>query len=333
MRPDIRERFRQFAFPRDQRSRNQLYVFLVCIGLSIFIWTLIKLSEENISEISYPVKLVNLPEGKVLVKGDNQRLTLSFEEKASDIFFLRYIKKKQPVTISLANIPLKKAGSKYTGVIFPSHLIDYIGKQQELPYNIISLSPDTLRFVFEDRISKKVPVIRDVTVSLSQQRMLYDSVRIIPDSITISGPVSSVRALSDVRMEPVVLDELTDSVTVSAKVLISAEYPMVTADPGEVEIMVPVEEFTEARSQVRVKTFSKNFRKIKTFPETVELSYWVALADYNKVNPSMFTAIADIDSAIENGHDRAQVILQETPGQVRNLRISPEKVEYIIIRQ
>jgi len=331
--PGILDRIRSVVFPTDQKSRNQLYVFLVCLVLSIFIWMLIKLSEENVSEVRYPVELVNLPEGKILVDGSNQYLNIGFEEKSSDIFFIKFIRQRKPVSISLANMPLRKKGSRYTGVIFPSHLTDYITRQQQLDYSIVSISPDTLRFVFEDKVSKKVPVVRNVEVNLAKQMMLYDSISIEPDSIVLTGPESSLDSISSVFMEPVVLSELQDSAVVSSKIIIPGDYRQVSPEPGYVEVVVPVEEFTEAITEVRVVPVSEQFSRIKIFPETIRVSYWVALSDYNKVSQNMFEAVSYIDEAMGKEADKATVTLEKVPSMVKNVRLTPNKVEFIIIRQ
>ncbi len=294
---------------------------------------LIKLSEENVSEVSYRVELVNLPEGKILIKGDNQHLNIGFEEKASDILFIKFIRQRNPVRISLANMPLKKKGSRYTGVIFPSHLTDYITRQQQLDYSIVSISPDTLRFVFEDKVSKKVPVVHDIEVSLAKQMMLYDSISIIPDSILLTGPESSLESISSVFIEPVVLSGLQDSSIFTSEIIIPGNHKQVRSEPEAVEVIIPVEEFTEAISEVRVVPVSDKFSRIKIFPETVGISYWVALSDYNEVSQNMFEAIAYIDVAMEKGADKAKVTLEKVPSIVKNVRVNPNKVEFIIIRE
>lgn len=331
--PGILDRVRSVVFPTDRKSRNQLYVFLVCLVLSIFIWMLIKLSEENVSEVRYPVELVNLPEGKILVEGSNQYLNIGFEEKASDIFFIKFIRKRKPVSISLANMPLRKKGSRYTGVIFPSHLTDYITRQQQLDYSIVSISPDTLRFVFEDKVSKKVTVVPNVEFSLAKQMMLYDSISIEPDSVVLTGPESSLESISSVSMEPLALLDLQDSAVVSSEIIIPGDHRQVSPEPKNVKVIVPVEEFTEAITEVRVVPVSEQFSGIKIFPETIRISYWVALSDYNEISQNMFEAVSYIDEAMEKGADKAPVILEKVPPMVKNVRLNPNKVEFIIIRQ
>jgi hypothetical protein len=134
-------------------------------------------------------------------------------------------------------------------------------------------------------------------------------------------------------MTPVVRSGLKDSLVVKSKIIIPNEENLLETKPDEVEVIIPVEEFTESISSVRVIPLSNKSIYIKTFPESVEVSYWVALNDYRKVRPGMFRAVADIDSVLGNGTNKVQVRLEEAPELAKNIRISPEKVEFIIINQ
>ena len=50
----------------DVFKKNKLYVFLVCLAISIFIWLLIVLSKNNIETIDYPITYSKPPDNLVL---------------------------------------------------------------------------------------------------------------------------------------------------------------------------------------------------------------------------------------------------------------------------
>ena len=52
--------------PKDEDLKNKLYVFLVCLAISIFIWLLIVLSKNNIETIDYPITYSKPPDNLVL---------------------------------------------------------------------------------------------------------------------------------------------------------------------------------------------------------------------------------------------------------------------------
>ena len=150
-----------------------MYVFLICLGLSLFIWAMIKLSDESEAVVAFPVNYTASPPDKILINEPAEKISLRFEEKASNLFYLQYLKRKNPVNISLANMNLIQRGDKYYGYLFTSHMMDYISRQLEMEKNIMAISPDTLVFIFENRVSKKVPVIIETAITLEKQYMLH----------------------------------------------------------------------------------------------------------------------------------------------------------------
>jgi len=143
---------------------------------------MVKLSDESEAEVSFPVNYTATPTDQILVNDPVQNINLHFEEKASNLVYLQFIKRKSPVNISLANMNLIQKGDKYYGYLFTSHMVDYISRQLELETNIIAISPDTLVFVFEDRESRTIPVRLKTDISLEKQYVIYDSISIIPET-------------------------------------------------------------------------------------------------------------------------------------------------------
>jgi hypothetical protein len=317
--------------PRDQKSRTQLYIFLICLAFSVFIWLIIKLSEENITEITYEIELVQVPEGKIVVSGENQVIKIGYKEKLSDIFSLQFLKSREPVRVSMANVPVKQIGRRYQAVVFPAHLADYISRQQEFNFQIVSISPDTLTYILEDLKSKRVPVTANIDAVPGERHMIYGDISLIPDSITIEGPESVVGKVEEVAIQETSVKELRDTTKLKRPILPFGESDQLSYEPDEIEVVIPVEEFTEAEVVVPVTVRSSLNRNVKTFPEQVQVICRVALSDYPKIDKTLFTVTADIDSARQHNVTRVKLQLGDKPAFVRNVRINPDKVEYIII--
>jgi len=320
-------------FPKDQKSRTQLYVFLICLALSVFIWLIIKLSQEFIHEIEYPITIVDIPVEKILVDGQDQLLTITLEEKATSLFYLRFIKEKDPIVISYGNMVFRTKVGKSTGIIHPSLLLDHINRQLELDYSIVSLAPDTLKYIFENRKSKTIPVMADFEIKPASQRLLFDSVKIIPPEVTITGPSSEVDSMHNIFLVPEKFLMLKDSLVTERKINLPEGSNHLSVEPAEVKIIIPIEEYTEASTEVNIVPVSKEYLQVKTFPESARIFFWIALSDFRDIDPSMFVLTADIDSARRMGFKKVPLDLNKTPDYIRNPRIEPERVEYIIIRQ
>ena len=318
---------------RDEKARYQLYVFLICLGLSLFIWTMIKLSEESEAEIEFPVSYSNIPQDKILVNSTMSEIRLRFEEKATKLFHLKFIKKKTPVNISLANMNLQQKGDKYYGYLFTSFMIDYITRQLDLPGTVISVSPDTLFFIFEDRVEKTIPVDINIDISLEKQFMLYDSISVRPDSIVLSGPLSMVDTIEKITIADIHLSDINKTLVLQKAIGIHENTQFLTFTPPQVEITIPVAEYTESYFDIPVRINNSGDHTIKTFPESVRIVYLVALKDYNKVSAEMFSCVADFGNInIETEH-KVRVRVLNVPSYVKVTRIEPDEVEYIILKQ
>ncbi|MBE9483860.1 MAG: hypothetical protein IMY74_03380, partial [Bacteroidetes bacterium] len=65
-------------------------------------------------------------------------------------------------------------------------------------------------------------------------------------------------------------------------------------------------------------------------PEEVQLTYRVAIKDYQRVIPEMFTLSVTYDPEKDKGKNFLKVHIERKPDFVRVNRIHPEKVEFII---
>ena len=98
-----------------------------------------------------------------------------------------------------------------------------------------------------------------------------------------------------------------------------------------VKITIPVEQYTEENINVSVKVDSlpRNY-SLNIYPPIVQISYQVAVPDYEKVKPEMFHASISGPKALHPGNTKLKVRLIESPSFIKVLSIHPEKVEYIL---
>ena len=68
---------------------------------------------------------------------------------------------------------------------------------------------------------------------------------------------------------------------------------------------------------------------LRTFPSRVTAKYNVTIDNFEKVNPSQFTAVVDCKE-IQKESNKLKVQLIKFPSIVNSVKIFPEKVEYII---
>ena len=136
--------------PKGQRFRNQLYVFLACLGISIFIWSLVRLSRDYIYTVNYQVRYINIPQHLRLTGKSDTVVNLNIKVQGFDFFSEEYFKRKnQYFEISLKSVKLINRNEGLTGYLITAPIGRELAAQAGYLSEIYSVSPDTLFFAFE----------------------------------------------------------------------------------------------------------------------------------------------------------------------------------------
>jgi hypothetical protein len=317
---------------RDEKFRQKLSIFLVCLLISIIIWFTIKLSDDYDTVVEIPVTFIHLPKNKVMTFVSDSVLQVEIIEKGSNLFRMLYVEKIQPVTISLRFMPVYPRGGVYHGMITPAQLINEIEREQNLLGKIISVSPDTIYLTFETEKARKLPVSANLDLTFEKQFMRYGEVEFTPDCVLVRGPQVVIDAMDSVSLGSITLGQLDQNYTGEKRFPEDSANRYLSFTPEIIKYTIPVEKFTEAELEVPVRVFNNSGQKIKTFPDRVKVFYTVALKDYPKIEPGMISVVADFsgDNMLEEG--KIKVSLESYPSYIRINKIEPEKVEFIIIQ-
>jgi hypothetical protein len=193
LKPEFIEFIENARKPRGQRFRNQLSVFLVCLVLSVFIWTLVRLSKEYIYTVSYHVRYIDVPQNLRLTASPDTILRLNIRIQGFDFFSDQYFKRKsQEVDVSLRNVKFLSHDNDIIGYLLTSPIGKEIAGQSSNPLELFSVSPDTLYFKFERKTLRNLPVSRLSPISAGKIR-ITDSSGSRPDTIVKKANSSEAR--------------------------------------------------------------------------------------------------------------------------------------------
>jgi len=317
---------------KDEKFRQRLSIFFVCLLISVIIWFTIKLSDDYDTVIEMPVTFINLPQNKVLTFVSDTVLQVEILDQGSKLFRRIYVKEATPVAISLRFLPLYPNGNVYQGIITPSLLINEIEREQQLLGKIISVSPDTIYLSFEAVKSKKLPVKADFDLTYEKQYKQYGPVLFSPDSVMVRGPENKVSDLESASLGQIKLELLNKNFDGEKIFPADSAHHNVTFIPSTVMYSIPVEKYTEAEVEIPINIINLQGMKAKTFPDKVRVYYTVALKDYPNIEPGMINAVADLSAVNLAEDDRMKISLESYPSFIRINKIEPEKVEFIIIK-
>src|SRR3989339_152575 len=94
-----------------QKFRNQLYVFLMCLLVSVFLWVLVKLSREYYYTIDYRINYTQVPSAYKLTYASDTVLTLFLRIQGYDFFTDRFLRTtSHSYDLDLSEIKVKSKG-------------------------------------------------------------------------------------------------------------------------------------------------------------------------------------------------------------------------------
>ncbi len=330
MKPTLTGLISRARNPRDKDFRNHLYIFLICVGISLFIWFLIKMSDEYISDIKVPIDYQNIPENMQLNDADGH-ITVHLRANGGDLFSVKVFSSSRAITVNLKAVDLKKSRYFDKYYILSSQLRNQISKRFDFDHNILSLYPDTLFLDFEEIITKTIPVLSRLEISCKPQYQVYDSLRLIPSEIMLSGPSTAIDTLSFIYTEARTFTSLDKSIETAVSLVLPFTDDQISYSETVVKALIDIEEFTESSIELPIHGFSDDSGiRIRTFPEKVHITYQVALKDYKLVQADMFFMSAFYDPKKDKEKNFLKVETDKNPAFIRITRISPEKVEFIL---
>ncbi len=317
----------------DGKLRYRLSVFLVCLIFSSIMWGMIKLTHEYEVTVKFNVEASSLPKGKILVGNTDSVISITLKAKGLDYYSRIFSAQRKPLFIDLENLRLTRDGDLYFGYARSSRRARSITDQLPSGVEVIAIDPDTLHFVFEKSFTKKVAVKTDISLEFSKQYNLYDSIRLKPDSVKVTGRKTMVDTIQFIITKNKSFSNLKESLTTKIA-LIKPEFdPAVSLSVDSVEIRLAVEKFTEARIDVPVKLLlgAAKGSNYHTYPEKVTITCMIAMKDYNRLDPSLFSVVSSVEDVSEFEGRRIPVRVEMAPSFVKVMKIDPEKVEYLII--
>ena len=286
------------------------------------------MSKEYETSVIIPISFINIPENMEIVNTPDDELNIKVRSHG---FYLlsNNIFKYQKLTISIKD--LKESNKK--------SLVQkrWVAKRNyRLLYNlfssnikILSASPDTIKFNFRKKESKKIAVKFNGDIQFSSQFRLKNEVELFPDSILVYGTKQALSNLSFVETENINFSSIEEDV----KQKVSLEdLDGLNFSKDQIEVSFVVEKFTEKALELPVNPINvPPGYKIKFYPPKVEVITTVSFADYDKITPSMF--FAEVDASELNEKKKLEVNLSSKPSFVDVVKVNPRRVEFLLIKQ
>jgi len=248
---------------------TEVITFSFFLVLSFIFWYLNSLEKDIEYEMKYPVRYVNLPEDRVLANDLPAKLDLYLKGPGYSILKIKLAGNKTPVDLDMSSISYRRVpGSRTLSYyVVTSGLIPKLKNQLRAQCDITSIRPDTLFFSFDRIVSKEVAIVPDVEVVTERQYLVKGKITAEPDSVIVTGPRRMVDTLKTIRTKFRRFRGVSETITKSVPVDVPDDF---SVPVRKVMVTIPVEQFTEAEFQTRVRILnSPDTINVRIFPDNV----------------------------------------------------------------
>ena len=309
--------------------RRNAFIFFICFLISAFIWLLIKISRNYSQSFQYTIEYKGLPNDKVVANNVDSIFTIGIQEKGFRMLLHELSSERLSLMVDVSR-KLHLAKNNFNSYfLLTSEIIPQLNAQlASTSSTVISISPDTVWFMF-DRISeKKVRVVPQIDLSFEKQYNLSHDIIFYPESVVVKGPRKFVDTLKHISTVPRVFKKLRTSKMISMKFAEIYKNYKLSIVPDYIKAYIPVEKYTESSVEVPVNVENKpTGYNIKTLPEKVKITFLVGLKDFKNVKPEMFNIVAKYN---ESQALKMKVEIAKQPDFVKITKITPDKVEFIL---
>tara|TARA_B110000090_G_scaffold138067_1_gene151863 strand:- start:2480 stop:3352 length:873 start_codon:yes stop_codon:yes gene_type:complete len=287
---------------------------------------LITLSKEYVAQVSLNVSYEELPQSQLLQTVPKEEIQIVAKGTGFKLLSTRFF--NHSVRLKTNNLS-KKGKEKY--FFLASNQKIHIQKQLVSGLLLEAFLKDTVYLEIGNLVSKKVPVISNLKIDYHIGFDALKPIEIKPDTILVTGPENQIKSLQNLSFTPLFLENVSANFSEKVALLVPENLKNLKYNTHEIVVNGFVEKYTEGSFSVpfTVENLPENL-KITTFPKEVKVVYKVDLPRFNRVKEGAFRIVCDYRVSEINGFSYLIPKIISKPNFVKNVKIIPNKVEYLI---
>lgn len=313
------ERIRNFLFSKEFR---EFLILLFFVFISFLFWLLDTLKNDFEKTFYIPLQIVNVPDNFVVTSEPEKKLKVTVKAKGTELLNHMFTNKFKPIDIDFNSC------NKGTGGEIRLSSIDCIRKVFPTTTQFISISPDSVGFIYCDNRYTKYPVLFNGVVKADKMHIVTDTI-FHPDSV--KSYIPSIINRADVKAETVdtVLKDLSDTTTVTLQL---KKINGIKFVPNEIKVTFPVEIFSEQALYVPVQGIGfPEGKNLRTFPAKVKVTFQTRISKLRDIKPEdIVIGIEYKDIMTAGSSTSARLKIISYPTEVKNIRLSSEFVDFLI---
>lgn len=307
----------------DAINWKNLVLFFGFFILAFVFWLMLFFQRDVEGTYKIPIKYTNVPNDVVFETQPPEFIEVRVADKGSEIF-------KYDLWLSKDSLEIDIEKQRKDGVksIQGNQFIQLIRTSLSSSSQLLGYAPASISLAMSKLQHKELNVVFDGEISTSRANLIADSSYFIPKTVTAYASGNNLSKLESAQTEYTIFNNLktTSQLKVKIKPVDGVKFV-----PDEVEIYIPIDEFTERKFEIPIiaKNVPENM-DVKFFPSQAEVTFSVVLEEYKKIGPEDFEIELNYNEFHGNENGRVELKLTHSPSTVRNPRIKPESVEFLL---
>ncbi|MEM1120185.1 MAG: hypothetical protein AAGJ18_07030 [Bacteroidota bacterium] len=299
-------------------------IFLISMGIALLFWVLVKLSKEYTAKRTVRVSY-NIPAEMSFVTIPPEQILVSLKGRGWDLMYDYFGDRQRAVKFSLTDVPLQTISNSQLRT-------KVIENTKSSNISVEDLNPFQIPVELSEKATRKVPIILEQTISFAPEHQLQKPISMVPDSVTISGPIALLEAYASWPTTALRVENLSSTIQQTVA-LAAVEQPQISLSEQTVAVEISVEQFTE-KSLFLPVVVKNGPDSLKVFPPSVKTSFVVGLSQYDTINEADFTLEVDLKNVnVNQTNNTAPIWLTKSPKSVKNIQFSPKAVSFLFVEQ
>jgi len=301
-------------------------IFLIFVTISTIIWFLNNLNETHSTTINIPVKIVNVPVNTKINQQIVENLDITVSGKGFHLAGMHLNKNRDSLIIDVGEMT---AGSNNSGrYAYPT--LNLISKSWKKTRKVlpVTVDPDSLVIDLSPRSSLMIPIHSNIHISTDKPFGITGGVVLEPDSVLVIGPASELEKIKAIETEEINHDQLQEEVFDAVH--------LKNPSPSQLTLSLPytyyyanIVEYTEQSFNMPVIIPMSQSPFITLLPSEVTITFSVPIEHYSNITSKDFKLTTSLLAA-DTLPTHLEVKLIKAPLHIRNLRIEPQLLDYLI---
>lgn len=302
---------------------KEFLIFLFFLVLSSAYWLMSVLNDTMEREIVVPVKLSDIPKNVIILGDHKTEVRAVIRDKGYTLASYVFGDHIHPVKVAFSTY----ARDKETCTVTAFELQKLISLQLYGSSKVVSVKPEKIEFKYNFGLHRKFPVKLYGTVRPSETYYL-SRISFNPESVTVYG---SARALDSIKAVYTTSQRIVNfSDTLQRTVQLRA-IPAVKIVPAQTTMTLYPDIMTEAVTMVPITAINVPAGAVlRTFPAQAQVRYVIGASQYNSIDTSTFTVVADYESTENGTSPKCTLRLAKSPSIARNPVLLTTQVDYLI---